>query len=92
MAKILRLRKQQQLFRSCAKDMLRRSLKTIDELDEAEEREHKEAEAQANLLYSPPVTSLGHTTSERDLFSALSPGFFDRWGVDDSTPLTTLGS
>ncbi|KFY29404.1 hypothetical protein V491_00047 [Pseudogymnoascus sp. VKM F-3775] len=92
MAKILRLRKQQQLFCSRAKDMLHRGLKTMDELDEAEEKECKEAEALANPPQSPSLTSPGHTTSEYDLFSALSPGFFDCWGIDSGTPPTTLGS
>ncbi len=36
--------------------MLRRSLKTIDELNEVEEKERKEAEAKEALPYSPPPT------------------------------------
>ncbi|KFY90629.1 hypothetical protein V500_05072 [Pseudogymnoascus sp. VKM F-4518 (FW-2643)] len=56
MAKILRLCKQQRLFRSYAKDMLRCGLKTMDELDKAEEKERKEAEAKGALPYSPPPT------------------------------------
>jgi hypothetical protein len=42
MAKILRLRKQKKFLQSQAKDMLKRGLKTLDELDEAENKEKEE--------------------------------------------------
>ena len=75
MAKILRLRKQQRLFRSRAKDMLRRGLKTMDELDEAEEKERKEAEAKEP---APSTTNpSAHDATSSDLFSALSPSFWE---------------
>jgi len=47
LSKQLRIMKQQELLRSRASDMLRRGLKTLDELDEAEDREQKEAEERA---------------------------------------------
>ncbi|OBT70528.1 hypothetical protein VF21_10439, partial [Pseudogymnoascus sp. 05NY08] len=39
LSKLLRLRKQKRLIRTRGKDMLRRGLKTLDELDAAEEAE-----------------------------------------------------
>ena len=73
MAKILWLRKQQRLFRSRAKDMLRRGLKTMDELDEAEEKERKEAEAKEP---APSTTNPStHSVDSPNLFSSLSPSF-----------------
>lgn len=98
MAKILRLRKQQRLFRSRAKDMLRRGLKTMDELDEAEERERKEAEAKEALPHSPPPTVSGGAVLDPELdfstfdHAALSPSYWPSWGVDGGTPPATLGS
>jgi hypothetical protein len=44
-AKLLRLDKQRELFRTRAAEMLRRGLKSIAELDEAEEKERLEEEA-----------------------------------------------
>ncbi|ELR03271.1 hypothetical protein GMDG_08893, partial [Pseudogymnoascus destructans 20631-21] len=44
LSKLLRLRKQKRLIRTRGKDMLRRGLKTLDELDAAEEAERVAAE------------------------------------------------
>ena len=92
MAKILRLRKQQRLFRSRAKDMLQRGLKTMDELDEAEERERKEAEATQARHPGLPSTAPKDSVPEQDLFAALSPSFWQQWDVVDETPSADLGS
>jgi hypothetical protein len=46
-ARLARLRKQRKFLKSRARDMLRRGLKSLDELDKAEERERLEAEARA---------------------------------------------
>ena len=43
LSKLLRLRKQKRLIRTRGKDMLRRGLKTLDELDAAEEAERAAA-------------------------------------------------
>jgi len=51
LAKLLRLRKQKRLIRTRGKDMLRRGLKTLDELDAAEEAERVAAE---RLAQNPP--------------------------------------
>jgi len=45
-AKLARLQKQKKLLRTRAKDMLKRGLKTLDELDEAEAKEREEAVVQ----------------------------------------------
>ena len=73
LARVRRLETQQALLRSRAQDMLRRGLKTLDELDEAEENEQKKVEAEA----SPQTTtdSSIHGASSSDLFSSLSPSF-----------------
>jgi len=73
MAKILRLRKQQRLFRSQAKDMLRQGLKTMDELDEAEEKERKEVEAKEPAPSTTNPSTYG--VDSPNLFSSLSPSF-----------------
>ena len=47
MARLQRLQKQKKFLRTRARDMLRRSLKTLDKLDKAEDREKREQEALA---------------------------------------------
>jgi hypothetical protein len=90
MAKILRLRKQQRLFRSRAKDMLRRGLQTMDELDEVEERERQEQKAGESTQQNnqEAVASPGPSA---DLFESLSPSFWEVWGADAGTPPTSQG-
>ncbi len=91
MARLNRLEQQQDLLKTRGAEMLRRGLKTLDELEEVEERERQEAEAHVHLA-SPSITNSGGVAPEHDYLSALSPGFFDRWGVDGGTPPATLGS
>lgn len=76
--------------------MLRRSLKTLDELEEAEEKEHLEAETPHAPLTSPPATSSDHVTSEHDPFpnvdySIFSLAYWLNWGGGISTPGASLG-
>ncbi|ELR02931.1 hypothetical protein GMDG_01152 [Pseudogymnoascus destructans 20631-21] len=92
MAKILRLRQQQRLFCSRAKDMLCHGLKTMDKLDEAEEKERREAEAKGALLHTPPTTVSEDVAPDQDFFAVLSHGFFEHWGVDGEMPPAILDS
>jgi len=69
----MRIRKMQKSLKERGAKMLRRGLKTLDELNEAEEKERKKAEAKA----SPQTTtdSSTHGAASSNLFSALSPSF-----------------
>jgi hypothetical protein len=49
LAKVMRLERQQQFLRQRGKDMLKRGLKTMDELDAAEEKERKDKEREERL-------------------------------------------
>ena len=71
----MRICKMQKSLKERGAEMLRRGLKTLDELDEAEEKERKKAEAEA----SPQATteSSAHDAASSDLFSALSPSFWE---------------
>ncbi|KFY79343.1 hypothetical protein V499_01663, partial [Pseudogymnoascus sp. VKM F-103] len=55
-ARRMRLRKQQKALKLRSAEMLRRGLKSLDELEEAEERDRYEAESHAHLL-SPTTTN-----------------------------------
>ncbi|OBT49698.1 hypothetical protein VE04_10208 [Pseudogymnoascus sp. 24MN13] len=95
-ARRMRLRKQQKALKLRGAEMLRRGLRTLDELDEAEEKDRLEAEARDALLPSPPTTTSGPATSPHDLFpdvdpSVFSPGYWATWGADASTPGATHG-
>ncbi|OBT40809.1 hypothetical protein VE00_08918 [Pseudogymnoascus sp. WSF 3629] len=57
LAKLLHLRKQKRLIRTRGKDMLRRGLKTLDELDAAEEADRVAAEKQAEEAASAQPSS-----------------------------------
>ena len=50
LAKLLRLRKQKKFHRTRGKEMLRRGLSTMDELDKVEEQEQIEAQAREKAL------------------------------------------
>jgi hypothetical protein len=54
-AKLARIQKQQRLLRIRAQDMLRRGLKSLDELDEVEAREEEEKEAQERAAVNSAV-------------------------------------
>jgi hypothetical protein len=57
----MRLKKQQRFLKSKGKDMVRRSLRTLDKLEEAEEREKQEEEkraAKAIAISFVPISDL----------------------------------
>lgn len=54
LAKLMRLRRQKKLLCTRGKEMLRRGLSTLDELDQVEERERLEAEAKQKALEATP--------------------------------------
>ncbi|KFY32640.1 hypothetical protein V493_00005 [Pseudogymnoascus sp. VKM F-4281 (FW-2241)] len=86
LSKLLRLRKQKRLIRTRGKDMLRRGLKTLDELDAAEEaervasekRDAVEAEKQA-AIGAP--SSVGEAYASSDPLT-YSPASWDQWLAD----------
>lgn len=102
LAKLIRLRKQKRLIRTRGKDMLRRGLKTLDELDAAEEAERVATEVvqavEDATTQRPSAFFLGPSTSSVPNFAfdplALSPPSFDRWAQDvgDETPPAIRGN
>jgi hypothetical protein len=95
MARLNRLELQQDLLKTRGAEMLRRGLKSLDELEEVEERERQEAEKQP----PPPTPSAtsGGPVSDADFLAtfdpaALSPSYWPNWGVAGETPPPTLGS
>lgn len=72
----MRLRKQQKSLKTHGAEMLRRGLQSLDELDEAEERDHLEAEARNALLLSPSATTSVPANSEHDFFPGVDPSVF----------------
>ncbi|KFY83214.1 hypothetical protein V500_10134 [Pseudogymnoascus sp. VKM F-4518 (FW-2643)] len=96
MAKQLRVSKQQRLLKSRGGEMLRRGLRTLDELEEAEASERAALAKAARLPASPSTTNSGVPDPELDFstfdHAALSPSYWPNWGVDGGTPPTTLGS
>jgi hypothetical protein len=94
-ARILRLEKQQEFLKSKGRDMLRRGLKTLDELEEAEakekqmEEERAAAEAAANQSHAP--------APEADPFAGLEvpllpPEIWDGWDFACENPQASQGS
>ncbi|KAM0301109.1 hypothetical protein ACHAO8_011628 [Botrytis cinerea] len=73
MAKILRLRKQQEFLRNREKEMIRRDLRTLEELDLAEENERLEKE-KLEKERAKKETATAVTTS---IPNGSSFGFFD---------------
>ena len=96
LSKLLHLQKQKRLIRTCGKDMLQRGLKTLDELDAAEEaervsakrRETADAEKRAATEASLPSAA---TPASSDLL-AFSPEAWDQWLADGGVdiPLAVL--
>lgn len=86
-ARLARLEKQQEFLRKRGRDMLRRGLSTLDELDAAEE---KERQSSASAAPSVPLIEL----PEFDIYEGLSQGFWNPslQGVACETPPTTQGS
>ncbi|OBT49711.1 hypothetical protein VE04_10242 [Pseudogymnoascus sp. 24MN13] len=87
LSKLLRLRKQKRLIRTRGKDMLRRGLKTLDELDAAEaadraaaeKLEIEEAEQQKASEASTSAAAISSSSSDA---LALSPASWDQWLAD----------
>lgn len=94
-AKLLRLDKQRTMFRTRAAEMLRRGLKTLEELDAVEEAEQKALEARSVFGSCPTLPNpevepdvMLDPSSDRVLSSALSDfdpsdPFWVSLGVDD---------
>jgi hypothetical protein len=73
-AKLLRLDRQREFLEKRAGEMIRRGLKTMDELDEAEEKEKQmelEQAATAAMLSSGPRPDAPAPGAERDPFAGL---------------------
>jgi hypothetical protein len=74
MACIERLEKQQEFLKSKGRDMVRRGLKTMDKLDEAEEKEKQielERAATAAMLSSGSRPDVPAPGAENDPFASL---------------------
>ncbi|KAF7867237.1 hypothetical protein EAF04_005320 [Stromatinia cepivora] len=88
LSKQLRLLTQQRSLRSRAGEMLRRGLKTLDELDEAEEKERLEKERmekeKSDSALSAPAEASSNVLDDFDPSSFLSPSdtFWGNLGVD----------
>jgi hypothetical protein len=87
-ARLARLEKQQEFLRKRGRDMLRRGLQTLDELDTVEEEE-RQASSSVHAS-SAPIDEL----PEFDVFGGLSQSFWDHphLGVAVETPPTTQGN
>lgn len=99
LAKLLRLRKQKRLIRTRGKEMLRRGLKTLDELDAAEEAERVAAEITAPNPSSAEQSSTDCFLPEvephfidPDVFVGLPESFWADMGVAGRTLPTAQGS
>ena len=80
LAKLLRLRRQKKALKSRGKDMLRRGLKTLDELDAVEERERLEAQAlEVAVSLSGPLTA-------EELAQYDPASLMEEWDVVGETP------
>jgi CO dehydrogenase/acetyl-CoA synthase beta subunit len=71
MACLERLKKQKKFLKSKGKDMVRCGLKTMDELEEAEEKERLKRETAAMLSNQVAATSAPTLRAEFDLFAGL---------------------
>ena len=86
-ARLARLERQQEFLRKRGRDMLRRGLQTLDELDAAEEKE-QQVPSSSTGPSPPPVFP------EFDVFGGLSQSFWELPppGASVGTPPTTQGS
>ena len=95
MAKILRLRKQQRRLQTKAKELIRRGLKTMDELEAVEEKEKQmETERAANEAAS---TQVHGPAAEADPFAGieiplLPPEVWANWDFAGETPQASQGN
>jgi hypothetical protein len=98
-AKIMRIEKQRKMFRARAADMLRRGLRSMDELEAAEEAERVAAEKEGSLEASTFSEPIDLTDPELDpsLVAALSDydpsnPFWASLGFDDGIPSVPQGT
>ena len=77
-SKLLRLDKQRQMFRKRAAEMLRRGLKSLDELDAAEEAERLAAERPPVVKDTPPLTE----PYEPGSFGEMDPAVIEALSAD----------
>jgi hypothetical protein len=101
LAKLIRLDRQQEFLSKRAGLMVRRGLKTMDELDEVEEKEKQEKENEraategaAMLSNKTPVPL---ATSDLDPFAGLDvpllpPGVWADWDFGDEIPQSSQGN
>ena len=81
LAKLLRLDKQQRFLKRRGREMLKRGLKSLDELDAVEEKERNEAKAEA--AHSSDHTTPTASASESALsILEMSPSSWDQFLVD----------
>jgi hypothetical protein len=97
MAKILRLRKQQRLLDDREKEMIRRGLASLDDLDAAEEKDRELAEAQQFLPPSAPSEPSSSTPFDPSLAEQLldfdpSSSYWADLGSVDGTAQANQGS
>jgi hypothetical protein len=87
-SKLLRLDKKQDMFRARAAEMLRRGLKSLDELEavdtEAVQREPSDSD-------ETPVNLIDYSRVAFDPRLAVWPSFWDDLGVSDGIPLGDPG-
>ncbi|TVY12487.1 hypothetical protein LARI1_G009615 [Lachnellula arida] len=103
-SKLLRLQKQKKFLRVRASEMIRRGLKTLDELDAVEESEQKECGAKQQLEREALASSSALVGGSSDFFldpadpalaaalSAYDPSDPYWQGVGPGTPQTSQGS
>ncbi|KAE8441608.1 hypothetical protein EG329_004617, partial [Mollisiaceae sp. DMI_Dod_QoI] len=80
-----RLRKQRALLKKRKREMTRRGLKYIKELDAAEERERKEGEERACAAATTPSTVGFREVDLSALDDAFVPDFSETWPASSST-------
>jgi hypothetical protein len=77
LAKLLRLRKQRKFLRTRGKEMLRRGLQTLDELDMVEEQERQEADRKEKALEEELREQQARASSSSDFIGVLDGPSFD---------------
>ena len=101
-AKLMRLNKQREMFRARAAEMLRRGLKSLDELDAVEAEEALRGDeallqtltpaGSADALGDPPHDPLDFSGVAFDADPSMSPSFWDSIGVGGETSSKAPGN
>jgi hypothetical protein len=94
-ARVLRLERQQKFLKSKGKDMVRRGLKTLDELEEAEERERQMETERAAV--EAAATQVHGQAAVADPFAGieiplLPPEVWANWDFAGETPQASQGN